>query len=147
MNLVYSVLALFGGALFPVQTAINAQLARSVGGALVATIVSFLVGLIALVAILLATTRQVPDVGILRPVPPYLYVGGLLGATFLGLSVFLTPRIGSGTLMCLVIAGQILTSMSIDYFGLFGLPVRDLSLVRIAGAAFVAVGVALVRFY
>ena len=59
----------------------------------------------------------------LKSIPAYLYVGGLLGATFLGLSVFLTPRIGSGTLMCLAIAGQILTSMTIDYFGWFGLPV------------------------
>ncbi len=147
MNLVYSLLALLGGALFPLQTALNAQLGRLVGGALVATIISFCVGLMALIAILLATTRHFPDAGILRAVPLYLYVGGLLGATFLGLSVFLTPMIGSGTLMGLVIAGQILISMAIDYFGLFGLPIRELSFVRMAGAGFVAVGVALVRFY
>ena len=147
MTLAYSLLALLSGALFPVQTAVNAQLARPAGGALVATIISFCVGLVALVAILIATTRHFPDAGVLRTIPPRFYVGGLLGATFLGLSVFLTPRLGSGTLMCLVIAGQILTSLTIDYFGLFGLPVHELSLGRVAGAAFVALGVALVRFY
>lgn len=147
MTLLYSLLALLGGALFPLQTAVNAQLGRSVGGALVATIISFCVGLVALLAILLVTTRQFPDLGMLKSIPAYLYVGGLLGATFLGLSVFLTPRIGSGTMMCLAIAGQILTSMTIDYFGWFGLPVREVSLVRMAGAALVAAGVALVRFY
>lgn len=147
MNGFYSLLALLSGALFPLQTAVNAQLGRLIGGALVATIVSFCVGLVALAVILLVTTRAFPDAGVLRSVPIHLYVGGLLGATFLGLSVFLTPRIGSGTLLCLVVAGQILTSMAIDTFGLFGLPVHGLSLPRVAGAALVVGGAVLVRFY
>lgn len=146
MTILYSLLALAGGVLFPVQTAINAQLARSIGGPLAATIVSFWVGLAALTAVYLATTRFSFDFGMLRTLPPYLFIGGLLGATFLGLSVFLMPKIGSGTLMCLVVAGQIVAAMTIDYFGLFGLPARDLSLARIGGAALVAFGVFLVRF-
>ena len=147
MTLIYSLLALASGALFPLQTAVNAQLGRSIGGALAATIVSFCVGLVALAAIYLATARFSLDLAVFRSIPLHLYVGGLLGATFLGLSVYLTPKIGSGTLLCLVVAGQVVTSLTIDYFGWFGLPVRDLSPLRIGGAALVALGVVLVRFY
>ncbi len=146
MILVFSVLAFLGGALFPVQTAISAQLGRSIGGALPATIVSFSVGTIALGLIYLVTSRAPLDLAELRRIPPYLFVGGLLGAAFLGLSVFLIPRIGAGALLCLAVAGQIATSMTIDYFGLFGLPVREPSLARLAGAALVVIGVILVRF-
>ena len=74
-------------------------------------------------------------------------VGGLLVATFLALSVFLIPRIGSGTLLCLVVAGQILTALAIDAFGLFGLATRELSPPRILGALLVAVGAVLVRLF
>ena len=147
MILLYSLLALLGGALFPIQTAINAQLGRSVGGALPATIVSFVVGLTALLTIYVVSPRQPLDVAVLRAVPAYAWIGGLLGATFLGLSVFLLPHLGSGTLLCLVVAGQILTATLIDWLGLFGLLARDLSLPRIAGAVLVAIGVVLVRLY
>ena len=143
----YSLLALIGGALFPIQTAINAQLGRALGGALPATIVSFLVGLTALVAIYVLSSRQPFDAAMLRSVPAYAWIGGLLGAAFLGMSVFLLPRLGSGTLLCLVVAGQILTAILIDSFGLFGVTARDLSPVRLAGAALVAIGVVLVRLY
>ncbi len=140
-------LAVLGGSLFPIQTAINAQLGRLVGGALIATIISFMVGLVALGLAWLALSRQWPDAGVLRAIPPHLLVGGLLGASFLGLSVFIVPRLGSGTTMCLVIAGQIVMSMAIDRLGLFGLVARDLSPWRLIGAALIAAGVLIVRFY
>ena len=147
MTVFYSLLALLGGALFPAQSAINAQLGRYVGGPLQATIVSFLVGLTCLLALYAVTQRAAFDPGVLRTIPPHLFVGGALGATFLGLSVFLVPRIGSGTLLCLLVSGQILAAMLIDYFGLFGLAARELSVARIAGAALVAIGAVLVRLY
>ncbi len=117
MTLLYSVLAFLGGAFFPVQTAINAQLGRFIGGALPATIVSFLVGTVALGLLYLVTSRAPVDLAELRRIPPYLFVGGLLGAAFLGLSVFLIPRIGAGALLCVAVAGQIATSIVVDYSG------------------------------
>ncbi len=146
MTAFYAALAFLSGSLFPIQTAVNAQLGRLIGGALPATIVSFVVGLVALTGIFVATTRGLPDFALLRNVPPQLYIGGLLGACFLGCSVFLVPRIGSGTMVCLVVAGQVLTSMSLDCFGLFGLPVHQPSVPRLLGAALVMIGVFLVRF-
>jgi transporter family-2 protein len=146
MTAIYAALAFLSGSLFPLQTAINAQLGRLAGGALVATIISFVVGLTALTAMLLVTTRSFPDIALLRSIPPHLFIGGLLGASFLGCSVFLVPLIGSGTMMCLVVAGQVLTSMGIDQFGLFGLPIREPSLPRLIGGVLVMIGVFLVRF-
>lgn len=147
MTFIYSVLALIGGALFPLQTAVNAQLARWVGGPLPATIVSFVVGLLGLLLLYAVIARGTFDFSALRSVPPHLLVGGLLGATFLGLSVFLTPKIGSGTMICLVVAGQIVTSMIIDYFGLFGLAPRGISAARACGAILVGIGAVLVRLF
>ena len=147
MNIFYALLAVLSGSLFPTQTAVNAQLGRLVGGALPATIVSFVVGLLALGGLWLAFSREWAPAATWGAIPPWLFVGGLLGASFLGLSVFLVPRLGSATTLCLVIAGQVVTSILIDRFGLFGLPVRDMSVPRIVGATLVVVGVFIVRLY
>ena len=60
--------------------------------------------------------------------------------------VFLAPRIGLLNLVVLVIAGQLLTSMMIDQFGLIQMAVRKVSAVRMAGALVVLTGVALTLF-
>jgi transporter family-2 protein len=60
--------------------------------------------------------------------------------------VFLAPRIGLLSLIVLVIAGQLLTSMAIDHFGLVNMAVRKVSNVRVLGASVVALGVAITLF-
>ena len=144
--LLFSLLAVAAGMLFPTQTAINAKLASVVGGPIVATLVSFLAGLGPLIVLSLATTRQWPTLDVLKQQPPWLFVaGGCLGATYLCLSVFLVPRIGAGAMMALAVAGQMLAALTLDTTGLFGLAARDLSWGRITGAVFVAIGAAMVR--
>ena len=46
----------------------------------------------------------------------------------------------------LVIAGQLLTSMAIDHFGLINMAARKVSPVRILGVAIVVFGVAITLF-
>jgi transporter family-2 protein len=70
----------------------------------------------------------------------------LLGAAFIFCTVLLVPRIGLLNLVVLVIAGQLLTSMAIDHFGLVNVAMRRVSAVRLAGAAVMILGVALALF-
>ena len=60
--------------------------------------------------------------------------------------MFLAPRIGLLSLIVLVIAGQLITSMAIDHFGLVNMAVRKVSGIRIAGACVVALGVTITLF-
>ncbi len=144
--LLLTLLAVMTGTLFPTQTAINARLAAGVGGPIPSTLISFAAGLSALVVIVVVT-RQVPSIESLRALPIWLLVaGGMLGATYLSLNVFLVPRIGAGAMMALAIAGQMIAAMSIDRAGLFGVVVRELSAARVAGAILVVIGAIMVRF-
>ncbi len=145
--LFYAAMAVGGGILFAIQAAINAKLARLLGGAIPATMVSFGVGWVVLTVMTLVTVRTIPSTADLREAPAYVFVaGGLLGATVLSLSVFLVPRIGAGATMCLVITGQVLSGLLLDSFGLFGLTVREPTVWRILGAVLVAGGALMVRF-
>lgn len=144
----FAALAVIAGTLFPTQTAINARLAAAVGGPIASSLISFCAGLIALAIIVALTTRTIPDWAVLKAQPPWLFfAGGLLGATYLTMNVLLVPRIGSGPMMALAIAGQMTAALVIDRFGLFGVAVRELSAARIGGAILVLIGAVMVRFF
>jgi transporter family-2 protein len=146
LAILFSLLALFAGFLFPFQAGVNSQLGRAIGGPIAATMISFAFGLAVIVTANLVAFRQIPTIADIAKQPIYLLAsGGTIGAIFLGASVFLAPRIGAGALLCLVVAGQLLGAMVIDRFGLFGLTMRELSFGRLAGAALVLAGALIVR--
>jgi transporter family-2 protein len=142
----YALMAVCAGSLFPVQAAANAWLARGVGGPIAGTIISFATGLIVLLVLNGAVFRQFPQVADLRAQPlPLLWIGGILGATYVSANVFLAPRLGAAATLCFVIAGQLVAAMAIDRLGAFGFGVRELSVGRIGGVVLVLVGAVVVR--
>jgi transporter family-2 protein len=77
--------------------------------------------------------------------PPQFYAGGLLVA-FYALSVtWAAPRIGVGNAVFFVLLGQIVSACAIDHFALFGVARSPMTIQRLAGVAFMAVGVFLAR--
>ncbi|SEM80505.1 transporter family-2 protein [Sphingomonas gellani] len=142
-GLLFSAIAFVGGILLAVQAPTNALVGRAAGSPLMAALISFAVGIVALGAMALATgtARWTPE---MRALPPYVWLGGLYGAFFVAAAAFLAPRIGAGALLTAAIAGQLLAGLVLDRYGLLGLPRHDLSLPRIAGAVLVLAGAALV---
>jgi transporter family-2 protein len=146
LAILFSLLALLTGFLFPFQASVNSQLGRGIGGPIAATMISFAFGLIVIVAANLFAFRQIPAFSDLMRQPPHLlFAGGTIGAIYVGASVFLAPRIGASALLCLVVAGQLLGAVLIDRFGLFGLAVRELTFGRLAGVFLVLAGALMVR--
>ena len=80
-----------------------------------------------------------------KDAPPIAWVGGLLGAFFVTAAVTLVPRLGVAMTFSLIIAGQMLVTIIIDHFGLLGVPVKEISLVRVAGILLITAGVVLIR--
>lgn len=142
----YALFAVAIGGLFPMQSAANAMLARGVGGPIAATIVSILASLVFLSCVNVALFRQWPSfVGLSTVSPWLLWLGGTLGAIFLSANVFLAPQLGAAAMVCLVIAGQLLSALAIDRLGLFGFSVREFSVGRVGGVLLVLVGAIMVR--
>ena len=71
---------------------------------------------------------------------------GIFGAIFIGTAIFMVPRLGAATVLALIVVGQMIGSLAFDHFGLFGVPQHAANPVRLAGAAFLVLGVTLVRF-
>ncbi len=145
-NFLLALLAVAAGSLFPMQTSANALLAKSIGGPIAATTISFSIGWFVLLIINLVGFRQFPSFSQVISTPPWLLlIGGAIGAIFLSVNVFLAPRLGAAATLVLVIAGQLLAAVTIDRLGLFAFAVRELSLGRIVGVGLVFVGAVLVR--
>ena len=150
MNLILFLVAFCVGIAMSVQAAVNSQLASSIGAnSVAAALVSFSCGTVALLGMAVAKDGLGglgATLAALPSQPLWKFAGGFLGAAFVFGTVFLAPRIGLLSLIVLVIAGQLFTSMAIDHFGLVHMAVRKVSAVRLAGALVVALGVAITLF-
>ena len=132
------------GAFLPLQAGINGQLAKQVSSVLSAALISFLVGTLALLAVVLML-REVPTLDALKGVSWWQWCGGLLGAVFIATAAFAGPRIGALLFMALVLAGQLSMALTLDHFGWAGFPQSSVSLGKIAGLALIVAGVWLIR--
>ena len=138
-------LAVLGGALVAGQGAINGRMAATLGHPLQAAIISFSVGLVALLALSAVTRVGPPNLALATQAPWWAWVGGLLGAYLVATSALAVPQIGASAWVSGVIAGQLLAALVYDHFGAFGLQPRPIDLQRVAGALCLALGVYLIR--
>ena len=137
----------FAVGLLPVaQAGINASLSKKLGGSLRAGMTNFIVGGIVLVlAVVLFNLRGRTQP--LADVPWWNWLGGIFGALFVMTGILVAPRIGATLLFALLICGQVVASVIVDWQGWFGYEPRPVHLGRIIGVLCVIAGVALVSAF
>ena len=140
------ILGLIAGAGLPVQTAVNSRLRTKFGGsAFYAARYSFTSSTV-LILILLALTGigfSMPW-GDLAGEPFWIWAGGVCGIFYLTCTTILMPILGSVQTVIFPIAGQVIMSLAIDHFGLFGSQVNSLTATRLAGAVLVLAGAVII---
>jgi bacterial/archaeal transporter family-2 protein len=137
--------ALLAGAMMPTQAATNHKMATVVESPVLAALISFVVGSVALIAYVLLSGESISNLSLAKAAPPVAWIGGLLGAFFVAAAVTLVPRLGVAMTFSLIIAGQMIMTLIIDHFGLLGVPVKEVSIARIAGILLITGGVILIR--
>jgi bacterial/archaeal transporter family-2 protein len=140
--LLYVLPAIFAGALIACQSPINARLGQVMGDSVWATTVSFLIGSTVLLTYVLAF-RGMPavDLDLFRW---WMLLGGVLGAVFVTTTIILVPQIGVTAMLCLLVAGQLMTGLALDHFGIL-VAQNTVTPVRLAGVALVMVGALLAQ--
>lgn len=133
------------GAAVPLQSAINAQMAQSQGHPLYGALANTLTASALLAGLVFALRLPAPDLRNAAAGPWWLWLGGVIGAAFVFGALFVAPRIGAAAFAAATIFGSVVASLAIDHFGAFGFAARPMDLQRLAGAAFVLAGVALLQ--
>lgn len=137
-------MVVIAGAFLPMQGSMNSKLAKAGENPVYASMISFTIGVLALVVYILLTSQNVSWKG-LKDAPSYSWLGGVLGAFYVTVIVFAFPKIGPGLTFGLVVAGQLITSIVMEHFQIMGTPHQPISLGRIVGVLLIIIGVVAVK--
>ncbi|GLC47470.1 hypothetical protein PLESTB_000134000 [Pleodorina starrii] len=144
------VCAAAAGAFLATQSGINSTLG-SLAGRSFASVVSFAVGLAALVVFFLVDVyglgNKGPDRHSVAAAPWWAWTGGLLGAFYVAVVIIFVRTLGAATLMAIFVTAQLSTAVALDALGWVGLRRRPLHWARIAGLILMIGGVALVTYF
>ncbi|GGJ64677.1 DMT family transporter [Streptomyces brasiliensis] len=110
-----SLAAIAAGFLLGVQQALNGASTAASGSPLAATWLNFCVGAVFLIVAWGVKTLVRGTSGQSLPTSWWLYLGGLCGVVFIGASAFLVRRIGVLLLSMASIAGQLASSIALDF--------------------------------
>jgi transporter family-2 protein len=135
-------LTAIAGGLIALQAPINAGLGKETGS-LSAALVSFLIGTVALAAIVVFSGKA-GGLGSAFDVSWYYLLGGLLGAVYVTTALVAVTAIGAGGVAAMTVTSQLVASVAIDRFGLFGLDQVPLSPERLLGVLLLLAGTVLV---
>ncbi|WP_201618106.1 DMT family transporter [Psychrobacter urativorans] len=134
LTLVFPLL-LLGGMAIAAQSSINGAL--SIRTDVVTT--AWLANVVAAVILLiLVVFFEPPQTATMFSVPTWQLAGALFGAFSMVAIVIGVPRIGTAATIVAVIAGQIITGLLVDHFGLFGNTQLTLDYKRMAAIALLA---------
>jgi bacterial/archaeal transporter family-2 protein len=136
------VCTLVAGGLAAIQPPVNAALAKHVGD-LGAAFISLVISLVIIAALLLVAGHpgRLSGLGSFRP--EYL-LGGIAGATIVGVSLVAVRPLGAGGLIALLVAAQLVVSVLADRLGWFGLHHVGLGSGRVVGLILVIGGTVLI---
>ncbi len=125
------------------QVAINGALGSRIG-VLEATAFNLVISALLLVAIVLAVRNTAGGITAGLREPPWLWLGGVMGAIIVTAITLGPPRIGTFATIALLIAGQLAMGVVIDALGLFNVARIPVSWERALGVAMLALGAYLV---
>lgn len=137
-------LAALAGMLLPIQFLINARLSQGFDNALWATTISFVVGTLGLLAWIAARGQLgAANWSGALALPWWAWVGGLMGAVYVSLTIITVPIVGPTALVVLLILGQMVAGIALDHFGILT-KTDPISLQKTLGLALVFAGTWLV---
>jgi transporter family-2 protein len=139
----YAALAALAGFLLPLQGLISAQVSASINGPLMAALVNFVGGAVALILIIMLFRVPWPSAAQAATVPFYGWLTGLFGAFFVSQAAFTIPKLGAAAMVALVVTGQIIGSLLMDHYGVLQ-PVHPITAQKAIGAVLLIVGMFLV---
>ena len=145
MKILFYLLPVFAGIAITIQSGVNSQLRTAIQHPLMAAFISFVVGTVALAVLLIFSKDTIPGLSQYAAVNWYKYTGGLLGAFVVTVTLVSVSQIGAGNMFVLIVAGQLVTAVLMDHFGVLGLTPNPVSLQKFFGICFLVAGAWLVN--
>ena len=140
-------LILIAGALQAWGPPMNGALRKSLENPWLASTVSFLPIVALLLVVWFCLPSPMPSAKGIAAMPWWAPLGGLVGGFAVITGLLFVDRIGAGPFAGLTITANILMSLVIDQFGLFGIQQHSLNIGRILGGALMTGGIVLIALF
>ena len=125
----------------------NGALRGALANPWLASIVSFLPIVFLLAILFFCQPRPMPNGESLQSMPWWAPLGGLAGAFAVVAGLLFVNKIGAGAFGGLTITANILMSLAVDNFGLFGIEQHSLNVWRVIGGALMVGGITLIAIF
>lgn len=141
------VLTVLAGFAIALQPGANGTLASALGHPLRAAIVSFMIGLLCLSLFGIAMRIGIPTSSQAGSVPWWGWIGGLLGAVVVTVSLLVGPKLGATQFFAFFLSAQLSLALVLDHFGWLGYRANPANPGRVVGVLFLVTGVVLVSWF
>ncbi len=138
---------LIAGALQAWGPPMNGALRQALINPWLASIVSFLPIVFFLAVLFFCLPRPLPTTDGVSNMPWWAPLGGLAGAFAVIAGLLFVDKVGAAVFGGLTITANILMSLLVDQFGMFGMEVHHLGIWRIVGGVLMVAGIALISFF
>ena len=142
---VYIILTLFVGLCLPIMASANGSLSKSFGSPFTATfgIFALAIGLIGL--IVLFTNSPGITVGSISQTNWKMWLGAFIVVMNIVTFTIVPEKIGAANMIVFFIAGQLISSVFVEHYGLLNFPIHQITWQRVLGIALLIVGVVMIK--
>ncbi|ARN96698.1 DMT family transporter [Levilactobacillus brevis] len=146
----WQILGVVAGALLAIQSAINGYLGTVLHSPIHGTMISFLIAFGLLLVVSLVSHQPIRQ-GLSTAVKAgkrewWIWLGGLLGSSYVLLSAWLVPILGTSQVIIIALCGQLVFSTLIDRFGWLRAVRHSVSRAQVIGLVLMLLGTILVKF-
>lgn len=143
----YLIIALIvlGGVGIPIQVAANNRLRDAVQSPALAITLAFLIGSIGIAALALSGVLGRGQFSGVTSAPWWAWVGGLLSAFAVVVSIIGLPKAGAGAVIAATVFGQLAAAVVIDHFGWMGVERRPITVWRVVGVVLLLGGALVIQ--
>lgn len=136
------ILAIFVGICLALQPPINAHLGKAINSKNAALSSVFVSSITMFIIILL--TGNIKEYSNITKVPPYYWIGGLIGIVVVFGSILVIPTLGTLTSFSIFVSTQLIIGAIINHFGWFYIPRSPITLTKLLGIGFLILGLRLI---
>jgi transporter family-2 protein len=138
--IIFPLLAFIGGAMTAYQPLINAKLTQHLDSPIWGSFISFAVGGIALFIIGLIVSGGKFTTIETEGLKWWMWTGGLLGAVFVTVAIYVVPYMGVAAMIAVMIAGQLVMAALLDHFGILSESANPLTWQKLTGLTLLCIG-------
>lgn len=129
--------SVFTGVILAIMVSLNGGVSNAAGNYVSSVIIHF-IGLIGIIFVLIFTKSKIKN---LKGIPFYMFSGGLIGVLTVLFTNASSGVLGVSLTVSLTLLGQLVTSLVIDNFGYFNMPIVKFDKRKILGLVIIITGI------